>query len=296
MGAETYLKAFFTVMPKRFKLIGDLRNEKRRIEGLLINKGKTDAKDKIVQYCDELTQLIGKDTLFRKAERRNKYTLRHLTWKLAHSIEWYLKRSTLEIVVRSVRRQIKSQPFRSRTAIIENITNIQEYLFDVLPHIQNVLMNLDNVYQNEIALLKKISQGEIRTLEYSKLMDAEKNICVKSEPLFLDIEARNRSFANAVDKFKVEFKRIMATKGLTRFEREFIDNIGGLLGIIAVGLMLLNGPMYSVFDNDNSVWEIVGAVAGVCLTLLSALVAYGVISRGLAALQKTARFVSKNMI
>src|SRR3989344_8516743 len=78
MGAETYLKAFFTVMPKRFKLIGDLRNEKRRIEGLLINKGKTDAKDKIVQYCDELTQLIGKDTLFRKAERRNKYTLRHL--------------------------------------------------------------------------------------------------------------------------------------------------------------------------------------------------------------------------
>lgn len=81
VSVNRYFKAFVHVMPKRMKIVSRLVKEKRRLDKRII------AGDRSKQTISEWKYIVGEDTLFRSAEKKDKQSLRHYIYKTIKGLE-----------------------------------------------------------------------------------------------------------------------------------------------------------------------------------------------------------------
>jgi len=189
VSAQLYLKTFFAVMPERLKLIGELKSIKAEIDKRVLSGADLSSED-----ISQLIDIIGNDIFFRRAEKRKKYTLRHMNWKLLKSVEyfWEFYSKTFDREydkVRKLRKVTNSEAID--VSLGKDILDLSKFFVLVLPQIKVSLEKTDSIYQRESTVLESILAGNENINAYKELLEEEKVINNEIGTLFLEIKKRN---------------------------------------------------------------------------------------------------------
>ena len=300
MKAEKYFKTFFKVMPERLRNLQKIVREKRKREQLLLNAWKKGNLKELENQSIYLIELIGKDTLFHKAEKKKKNTLRHLDWKLSHAIDNYMK----YIQVRPMWRNYYSFPVTKNKVepLTDNLDNLRYFLKEILPNIKRLLDELDKIYIKKVNLLKEIAKEKKSASDYEILCREEESVCAETKIFFSDIQLRVRSFVNIV----VQFRRQLELKKFSKLELAgslcgviICAGLGIVFSILAMGL--LSSGVHALFF-EGLIDAIPKTAAAVGSAALGAVGVLGFFMMGsdlkdeMRKLMDAAKFVSREMI
>ena len=170
VSAFYYLKRFFHVFPQRYKQINHLRIEKYKIDQKIIESNSLSDIE-----VENLINIIGRDSIFRKAENRKQLTLRHIAWKVFKSAQNYDGiRNKLPVLE-------PTEEFRKKALKFRRI------LDSVLPNIKTIIQYLDRVYLEQYsALVKRDFNSYIRFLHAEQ--DINRQINAALQPLRKNIQ------------------------------------------------------------------------------------------------------------
>jgi len=300
MKAEKYFKTFFKVMPERLRNLQKIVREKRKREQLLLNAWKKGNLKELENQSIYLIELIGRDTLLHKAEKKKKNTLRHLDWKLSHAIDNYMK----YIQVRPMWRNYYSFPVTKNKVepLTDNLDNLRYFLKEILPNIKRLLDELDKIYIKKVNLLKEIAKEKKSASDYEILCREEESVCAETKIFFSDIQLRVRSFVNIV----VQFRRQLELKKFSKLELAgslcgviICAGLGIVFSILAMGL--LSSGVHALFF-EGLIDAIPKTAAAVGSAALGAVGVLGFFMMGsdlkdeMRKLMDAAKFVSREMI
>ena len=139
-SVERYLKAFIKVIPQRSRHFNGVQKLKEEIDQQFFG-------DSFINYktIQELKKLIGEDTLFRAAEKRDKQTLRHYLWKLSKSFQFFEKNNG------KIKRKMES------SKIFKNMPQLESVHLKcgvLTSEFRRYVEKLDDIYIKEIKALK----------------------------------------------------------------------------------------------------------------------------------------------
>lgn len=188
--AQLYLTRFFNVMPRRFELIKELKDAKAKLDKSALDDSRLSNNE-----ISQLISIIGKDTFFRKAEIRNKPTLRHIAWKLKKSMENFgeFKRVWGENKI--------PKKFKKK------VLYLREFLAGRLPYITELVKQIDSVYRREVSVLQAILIDKGNITAYKQLLEEEKRIVMNTEPHFIIIKDRTITLVNVLREYEEYLKR-----------------------------------------------------------------------------------------
>ena len=300
MKAEKYFKTFFKVMPERLRNLQKIVREKRKREQLLLNAWKKGNLKELENQSIYLIELIGRDTLLHKAEKKKKNTLAHSDWKLSHAIDNYMK----YIQVRPMWRNYYSFPVTKNKVepLTDNLDNLRYFLKEILPNIKRLLDELDKIYIKKVNLLKEIAKEKKSASDYEILCREEESVCAETKIFFSDIQLRVRSFVNIV----VQFRRQLELKKFSKLELAgslcgviICAGLGIVFSILAMGL--LSSGVHALFF-EGLIDAIPKTAAAVGSAALGAVGVLGFFMMGsdlkdeMRKLMDAAKFVSREMI
>ena len=84
VSLDLYLKAFFRSLPRRVEIASRLKKDKATIDRKVINGIELSQQEILT-----LLEVIGRDSFIRKAEKRKKLTLRHISWWIIKSVKFF---------------------------------------------------------------------------------------------------------------------------------------------------------------------------------------------------------------
>lgn len=241
VSSQYYIKRFFSAMPQRFKLIKELRETKSKVDSkILVGKGLSSGD------INTLINIIGKDAIFRRAEKRNKPTLRHVSWKLLKSIKAFYE------LKEDINPSKIQKEFRAK------IMYLVEFLQERLPYLEKFLDGLDKVYAKEANTLGKILEGKLAIDSYKELLQEEQQIMIQAEPYFSNLKERTLTLSNIIR----EFEQYFATQKYGFSVGETIT--GYYLTSLGLGITLVLGIASFFVPNSyvNPTWAIFLTVAG----------------------------------
>lgn len=239
---EIYFRTFLATLPKRFNTIIALRKAKQKIDKKVLS-GKVLTVDEI----SVLQEILGKDTIFRKAEKRNKSTLRHLTWKTLKSIE-------------NIEKQI--QKLNQDTSILESVKetkdagkvlSIVKNVFGNVPRLKDIIKEISQIYEKEYVILERMKNGDLNAIsDYQNLVgDKEDRITEWAKGILSDYERSTITLKNLI----IQYNSIIRGRNLPRD-----IGIGGhYLSLIMAALF---GYTFAYIAVVGSFYAIVATISG----------------------------------
>lgn len=279
VSVEYYFKRFFRVMPKRFKVISDLLNEKAKLTKRLMDAEKAGNSEKITKTAAELIEILGEDTIFGKAETKRKNTLRYFVWKISKSMDYY---RTSNILAKKI---------LGGSNVSIQIYNLQGYLSKIMPEMEMRLDSLDSTYKNEVSVLKGIMNGEARVSEYFNLVAREKKSTSGLRPLFSGLQARNKTFIDTIKQFRSSLKShdTSVIKG--------ISHLGVSVLALAIGLTLSYIAFNLIVDREPGlISNLILMNESLVLAMISLSLSVGIPKDVYNDLMIAVKFVRENMI
>lgn len=223
---ERYLKAFAKVMPQRAKIMGKLLEKKFKIDK---------NPEVIIRERERLMHIIGENTLFRKAEKAHKQSIRHYLWKYYKSIDFLArKRSIIEKTVDKIELDVKE---------IDEIKAFLHYLIERFPEAAEKMKQLDKVYIEQVDALKKADYDK-----YTKNIEEERK----------QILSILLHFKEVGDKLPVVNKFLRDVRG-NLFRGKIVPAVGSLLFLFTIisflGIMISNaGHFKLVFPESGGAY------------------------------------------
>ncbi|MBI2654017.1 hypothetical protein HYX02_04365 [Candidatus Woesearchaeota archaeon] len=209
--AEKYATLFFKVMPKRLKLLLQLRREKVRLD----DKIKRNRYNNFDIF--DLMRLLGRDFLFRKAENRNKPTLRHLIAKITKSLKIFYRKFGDDARIRVFGTQ-------SSDSLSKDIVNLKQFLLSLEPHAIKALENLDEIYQQQYNLLEQAWKDNTAALNsYLNLVQTETS--GRANELIGKIREVNLGFINLARELRGGLNKQLVTALKGRLSTEESGNL-----------------------------------------------------------------------
>lgn len=202
---QRYLTTFFSVMPKRFRALGDLKSRKARIDKkVLANELLSD------NEIEQLIVIIGRDSILRRAEKRNQDTLRHMIYKLIKADENFEKFYDEEILPQTS--ELKSMLSREiyEEILIKQTKPLRDYIREMIPQLKKLLREMDEVYRNEAEILQQCYGGNENILYYKNFLRTEEEVGKRVASFFSELKSRSKNFVNFI---KAYFK-VATTEGL----------------------------------------------------------------------------------
>ncbi len=268
VSPEKVLKAYFAVMPKRIELLAKLKSDKSKIDSVIIKTGFLSDSE-----LEQLMGLIGKDFLFR-AENRNKFTLRHVTFKMKKSLKNFqaLNKRPKQGKVVELPEYLKRKNNEQEFLIYDRMRNLSEFFSNFSSNVIPILEAYDNNLIQQYALLRRYNAKRPNLEAYKEYIEIENNLQKQASECFSQIKSRNITFINVIKEY-IKFVTPKQVGGMSaQIARELF-----IMGVITIGLLtsliILVSP-YLLLESRNMVTQISSLVVG----LLSLLATSGVIA------------------
>ena len=198
VSLQLYLKTFFAVMPKRFKVLSELKSQKAKIDRKAISRKFLEDKE-----IDQLIAIIGKDSILRRAEKRNQDTLRHLIYKLLKSTENFERFYDEEFLPDPERSELETMlPRDVYLQIIKKQTKpLKDFIREMTPRLIQLLNEMDEVYRNEVKILQQCYGNTDNLVKYQEYLQIEKELGKKSKTFFSELESHSKNFVNVIKSY-----------------------------------------------------------------------------------------------
>ena len=184
VSQQYYLKRFISSMPQRYLLIRELRESKSKLDEKVLS-GQYLSQSEI----EKLLLIVGRDGIFRKAENKNKPTLRHLSRKLSKSMK------VLDDF------QSELNPSKIDKKFRQKVLFFTKFLQERMPYVDDFIEKLDKVYRKETLALQQLLEDPRKIEGYKELLDREKEIFIQAEPYFSLFRERSMNLANFIREY-----------------------------------------------------------------------------------------------
>jgi len=189
----TYMKTFAKVMPRRTTLLHKALLRKYAIDKLIAKRGYGTRKQLI-----ELLDMMGEDTLFRPAEKRNRQTVRHYLWKLQKGLQFISSRRGK--LIGQIEKNVQQKRVKKTLEFFEEATAYAKISLQQL-------VSLDHIIQKEVLALEKIRKDpKFDWNTYLTLLEEEYKIRLYAIEQSEVISSRARTFSTYVQILTREIK------------------------------------------------------------------------------------------
>lgn len=241
VSEQYYLKRFISSMPQRCLLIKELRESKSKLDEKVLS-GQILSQNEI----EKLLLIIGRDSIFRKAETKNKPTLRHLSWKLSKSMQAFDDF------------QSDLNPSKIDKKFRQKVLFFTEFLRERMPYLDDFVEKLDRVYRKETIALQHAIEDTRKIQEYKELLDREKEIFIQAEPYFSLFRERSMNLAN----FIREYSDYLRGEGKNTLSEEFMQATGTAAFSLLILYIILAQAIYFFHPHEyvlppNNLWEVI---------------------------------------
>lgn len=159
-----YIRAYFSIIPKRIELLRELKAEKENIDRKIRENIEVSPNE-----IEILIEIIGRDTFFHKAEDRKKPSIRHTTWKILKSVKNFQSH--------------RIDPLLNIGGGLLQVINFNGFIYPSLLRVVVSLEKSDELYQKEVEALQGILEDEESIGTYKSLLREEDKISDSIRPL-----------------------------------------------------------------------------------------------------------------
>jgi len=190
VSVERYLRAFVKVMPQRAKILRFSMRKKRSLDSKLRSALKRGKSDKVQLFALEIISILGKDILFKSAERRNKQTLRHYLWKISKSFRFFIE---------------------NRNYIGKNLQKEPKYATQFLTILKESIEDSQNLFKST-KYLDGVYAQEVESLEN------------KNFDLYYELAQKEQKFIESIVRYGASVKQRQG--GALRFIQSYLKQTG----------------------------------------------------------------------
>jgi len=195
---ERHLRAFVRVMPRRAKIIANLIKKKRIIDAKILKNNNATPSD-----IEEWKSIVGKDTLFRSAEKRDRQSIRHYLWKIQKSLKYF---NTSQDKFKKMIAEGASVGKYAK--VYSNLLN----LFNTTKIETDLLARIDNSLIEQVKALEQTEQGDYRLETFRDQIRLQESISQGFSSTANEILSNSRSAINLVRRLPKSISNDIAMK------------------------------------------------------------------------------------